>query len=237
VNAVNARDLHTFLEVKTRFNDWINLRIREFDFQEHRDFELYSNFSNVSNQQLTPTKEYAITLDMAKELAMVERNDRGKQARQYFIECERRALAAPVAFDPRRLSRLDLITLAMDAERERLTLAAENAVLKPKADFHDQVHSTQDCLSMSEFAKANGTGLNRMFKWLRKAGFIMKSSTLPFQRYIDQGLFKVVEETFQDKHNRDRIFMKTLVTGKGQITLAKHFRAQGEEQKIKGLGA
>lgn len=82
---VNARDLHAFLEVKTAFKDWIQRRISDFGFEEGKDF--CSILSESSGGR--PTKEYHISLDMAKELSMVERNEKGRQARQYFIRCEK----------------------------------------------------------------------------------------------------------------------------------------------------
>jgi len=85
---VDARELHTFLEVKSRFNDWIRNRISSFGFAEKFDFETLTKFL-VSGGVTT---EYALTVNMAKELAMVERTERGRMARLYFIECERRAL-------------------------------------------------------------------------------------------------------------------------------------------------
>lgn len=93
----NARELHSFLEAETRFNDWIARRIEEYGFAEGKDF---CSFLSKTPEGGRPAKEYAITIDMAKELAMVERNEKGKQARQYFIECERRAKAAPTAVVP-----------------------------------------------------------------------------------------------------------------------------------------
>jgi len=86
----NARDLHAFLEVQTQFKDWIVRRIEEYSFEEGKDF--CSNLSESTGGR--PAKEYALSLDMAKELSMVERTEKGKQARQYFIDCERRAKAA-----------------------------------------------------------------------------------------------------------------------------------------------
>lgn len=85
VNAVSARDLHGFLEVKTDFKNWISRRIEEYGFIDGRDFGSFLTESGGGR----PSKEYMISLDMAKELAMVERNEKGKQARQYFIECGR----------------------------------------------------------------------------------------------------------------------------------------------------
>lgn len=83
---VDARTLHAFLEAKVRFNDWISRRVSEYDFQEGQDF--YSKLSKSNGGR--HRREYHITLDMAKELSMVERNEKGRQARRYFIECEKR---------------------------------------------------------------------------------------------------------------------------------------------------
>lgn len=83
---VDARSLHRFLSVDARFNDWATRRIAEYGFQDGEDF--YSFLSKSSGGR--PSREYHITLDMAKELSMVERNDKGRQARRYFIACEKR---------------------------------------------------------------------------------------------------------------------------------------------------
>jgi phage anti-repressor protein len=88
VNTVNARDLHEYLEVGKDFSTWIKNRIEEFKFQENQDFIVFHNSGeNLSGGR--PKIEYHITLDMAKHLSMVERNDQGFKARQYFIRCEK----------------------------------------------------------------------------------------------------------------------------------------------------
>lgn len=89
VQTVNARDLHRFLEVGKVFAAWIQERIEQYGFIGNQDYLVFSD-SGKNLQGGRPTKEYAITIDMAKELSMVERNEKGKQARQYFLECERR---------------------------------------------------------------------------------------------------------------------------------------------------
>ena len=89
--AVSARELHTFLESKQQFADWIKNRITEYGFTENQDFEVFHNFmKNPSGGR--PLTEYALTVNMAKELSMVEGNDKGKQARRYFIACEEKAI-------------------------------------------------------------------------------------------------------------------------------------------------
>lgn len=85
IETVNARELHAFLGSKRQFANWIQERIAQYDFVEGRDFTV-NKFVNGRATQI----DYYITLDMAKELSMVERNEKGKQARQYFIECERK---------------------------------------------------------------------------------------------------------------------------------------------------
>lgn len=102
IQAVNARELHAFLQNKRQFSDWIKQRISEYDFVENQDFVSFSqNCEKPKGGR--PTTEYAITLDMAKELSMVERNEQGKMARRYFIECERVArqlMTAPMPVRP-----------------------------------------------------------------------------------------------------------------------------------------
>lgn len=90
---VSARELHNFLEVKSRFNDWIANRIKIYDFIENQDFMTFTEFLVNGGRSI----EYAITLDMAKELSMIERTDKGKQARRYFIQCEKQLQQAKSA--------------------------------------------------------------------------------------------------------------------------------------------
>jgi phage anti-repressor protein len=93
LDTVNARDLHAFLEVGRDFNTWIKARINRYGFIEDEDFMCFENLSSPkrgsSKSRTQKVKEYFVTLDMAKELAMVELNDKGKQARRYFMDCEK----------------------------------------------------------------------------------------------------------------------------------------------------
>ena len=86
---VNARDLHAFLEVGKMFAHWIQDRIKHFEFVENQDFIILAEIGKNSEGRGQPKKDYHLTLDMAKELAMIERSPRGKEARQYFIACEK----------------------------------------------------------------------------------------------------------------------------------------------------
>jgi phage anti-repressor protein len=96
LDTVNARDLHAFLEVGRDFSNWIKARINRYGFIEGEDFMCVENLSSPkrasSKSRTQKVKDYFLTLDMAKELAMVERNDKGKQARRYFIDCEKQLI-------------------------------------------------------------------------------------------------------------------------------------------------
>ncbi|HEI6727799.1 TPA: antA/AntB antirepressor family protein [Yersinia enterocolitica] len=85
----NARDLHSFLGVGKRFASWITERISEYEFVENQDYMIFSqNREKIGRGR--PSIDYHLTLDTAKELAMVERNEKGRQIRRYFIECEKK---------------------------------------------------------------------------------------------------------------------------------------------------
>ena len=94
VPTVSARHLHSFLEVGKVFRAWVQERIEAFGFVEGQDFVVVEGLSrpdlDASKSRPQTTKEYYLTIDMAKELSMVERNEKGKQARRYFIEYEKR---------------------------------------------------------------------------------------------------------------------------------------------------
>lgn len=98
---VNARDLHEFLGVETRFDTWLNRRIEEYGFVQVIDFIEVLKNEHVERgffgKREIQVKDYHLSLDMAKELCMVERNDKGRQARRYFIEMEKQAKALPDA--------------------------------------------------------------------------------------------------------------------------------------------
>ena len=88
-NTVSARELHEFLEVGTRFNDWFE-RMINYGFEENSDFRAITQKRVTAQGNMTTYIDYEITVDMAKELSMIQRSEKGKQARQYFINCEKK---------------------------------------------------------------------------------------------------------------------------------------------------
>ena len=180
---VNARELHAFLEVRTRFNDWIASRINEYDFVENQDFVSFTE-NPVKIQKGRPSKDYHITLDMAKELAMVERNDKGKQARQYFIECEKQAKQASTASlsEQLQMQKITLLNTIINTFGDKLSPPALEAllinssekVLGVKIDYRPPV--AQQTYSASEIGERLGISGN-------KVGRLTKAHNLKTEEY------------------------------------------------------
>ena len=224
VQTVNARDLHAFLEVGKVFAAWIQERIEQYGFIEHHDFVVFSDSGN-NPKGGRPAKEYAISLDMAKELAMVERNDKGKQARHYFIECERRAKANVIDITTALADPAKLRTVLLAYTEKVMALEAKVQEQAPKAQFHDAVSDAINCQSVQEIAKVLGTGPNRLFKFLREEGLLMRDN-LPYQQHLDAGYFRVVEKQYNDGRGESHTYTRTLVTGKGLAYIQKRLQNQ-----------
>lgn len=135
INTVNARDMHSFLEVGRDFSNWIKERIESFGFTENQDFVCSTNPANGNGAGLRGRIDYHLTLDMAKELSMVERNAKGKEARQYFIEVEKAARAVPT--DPLLAQIQCLLTLRQNqiAQEARLSVIESKMITRDESYF------------------------------------------------------------------------------------------------------
>ena len=224
VQTVNARELHSFLKVGRDFSNWIKDRIAEYGFVEGVDYVVFTKFGE-NPQGGRPQKEYAIRLDMGKELAMVERNDKGKQARLYFIECERRVKANVIDLTTALADPAKLRTALLAYTEKVMVLEAKVQEQAPKAQFHDAVAEAINCQSVQEVAKVLGTGSNRLFKFLRDEGLLMRDN-LPYQKHLDAGYFRVVEKQYNDGRGESHTYTRTLVTGKGLAYIQKRLQNQ-----------
>lgn len=167
VRAVNARELHTFLQVQTAFKDWIARRIAEYGFGEGVDFCSFLSESLGGR----PSKEYAISLDMAKELAMVERNEQGKTARRYFIECEKQLRQQA----PQQPSRLEILQLALEAEKENMALKDKLAQAQPKIAHYDLIVGRDGLINASQVGGKVGVSAVALNRLLDDFGVYNKS--------------------------------------------------------------
>ena len=226
IQTVNARDLHAFLEVGKDFSTWIKGRIEQYSFVEHHDFVAFDAAPQTGGAGNRGHRvEYAISLDMAKELAMVERNDKGKQARLYFIECERRAKANVIDLTTALADPAKLRTVLLAYTEKVMALEAKVQEQAPKAQFHDAVSDAINCQSVQEIAKVLGTGPNRLFKFLREEGLLMRGN-LPYQQHLDAGYFRVVEKQYNDGRGESHTYTRTLVTGKGLAYIQRRIQSQ-----------
>lgn len=227
---LSARELHEFLEVKTSFKDWFP-RMCEYGFNESQDFNPLKNeqVRLEGNRQVKRTvQDYEITLDMAKEIAMIQRSDKGKEVRQYFLELERR-WNSPEAVMNRALEYSRKQVKALMEEKQGLI--EENKELKPKALFADAVSASNESILIGQLAKLirqNGyeIGQNRLFEWMRENEYLIKKGeryNQPTQKSMDLGLFEVKERTITNPDGSTRITLTTKVTGKGQVYFINRF--------------
>lgn len=221
---VLGRDLHEFLGVETPYRKWFP-RMIEYGFTEGKDFNVDKNVrvGEEGNREVTrELLDHLLTIDMAKELAMIQRTERGKQARQYFIQVEK-DYNSPEKIMARalRIAEKELSTLKLDVER-----------MKPKELFADSVASSHSTILIGELAKilkANGfeTGQKRLFETLRQDGFLIKRNgsdyNMPTQKAMELGLFEIKETVITNPDGSIRVSKTTKVTGKGQIYFVNRY--------------
>lgn len=217
---VNGRELYEFLGVKDNYTDWFK-RMIKYGFDENVDF---ISFSEKSDKPFggRPQVNHYVKLDMAKEISMLQRTERGKQARRYFIQLEK-FWNSPEMVTKR----------ALEFQQKKIeVLQLENESLKPKALFADAVDASKTSILIGDLAKLikkNGIdiGQNRLFQWLRDNGYLIarkgESYNMPTQRSLDLGIAEIKERTHNNPDGSIRISRTPKITGKGQIYFVNKF--------------
>ena len=234
---VSARDLYDLLSqdggVKgtERFSKWFE-RYCTYGFVQGED---YSTPNKKVRVQIEGTREvqrevedFDLSIDMAKQICMLQRTEKGKQLRQYLIDLEK-AWNTPEQVFARALKMADEKINSL--KEINTSLIAENQRMKPKEIFADAVTTSHTSILIGDLAKLicqNGyqIGQKRLFEWLRENNFLIKcgsSKNMPQQRYVEQGLFEVKESNVQNPDGSVRITRTTKVTGKGQIYFVNRF--------------
>lgn len=212
--AVSGRELHEFLEIKTQYTKWFE-RMAEYGFVENQDFQAISQKRLTAQGNSTEYIDHVLTIDTAKEISMIQRNEKGKQARQYFIQVEK-AWNSPEMIMKRALQ---------IADRKVIDLQEQIALDKPKVIFADAVSASHTSILVGELSKLlrqNGVdiGQNRLFSWLRKNEFLIKRKgtdfNMPTQKSMDLELFEIKERTINNADGSIRTTRTPKVTGKGQ---------------------
>ena len=185
-----GRELHEFLQVTERYNSWFE-RMKQYGFAENVDFTSVKSFTVVNNGAKREIDDHEMTIDMAKEISMIQRNERGKQARQYFLHLERLWNSPDM-----------VIKRAMDFQQQKiLTLETQIQEDKPYTDFGKVVSMSDGAINIGAFAKliydkhGINIGRNKLLGWMRDNGYLIKQEgaekNLPKQKFIELGWFKV----------------------------------------------
>ena len=225
---VSARDLYEFLEATERFNSWFD-RMKQYGLTEGEDFNPLKSLrvQTEGNREVQrEVDDYQLTIDTAKQIAMLQRNEKGTQARKYFIQVEN-AWNSPERVMARALT---------IAHKTIATLELENKEMKPKALFADAVAQSDTSILVYDLAKLicqNGVkiGGNRLWTWLRDNGYIFKHSCEPTQKSMEMKLFEVIERTVQRSGHDPKVTRTTRVTGKGQVYFINKVLQEYDNQK------
>ena len=221
---VSGRQLHEALGVNSNYTTWFD-RMTDYGFTENEDYVLLSNFGNQTGRGGHNKVDHIIKLDMAKEIAMIQRTDKGKEVRQYFIQVEK-DFNSPEKIMARAL---------LMADKKIHKLETQIEADKPKVLFANAVSASQTSILIGDFAKLlrqNGLeiGQNRLFIWLRENGFLINrkgdSWNMPTQRSMDRGLFEIKERTHHEPNGTIRISKTTKITGKGQVYFMEKLLAE-----------
>ena len=219
----------------------------EYGFETGKDFNMLKNerVQMEGNREVRrEIVDYQISVDMAKQICMIQRSEKGKRYREYFLDLEK-AWNTPEQVMARALKIAD--QQIEDLKHNNRLLEQKIEADKPKTIFADAVSTSHTSILVGDLAKLicqNGyqIGQKRLFEWLRENGYLVKggsSKNMPMQRYVELGLFEVKESNVQNPDGSVRITRTTKVTGKGQIYFVNKFvgnvrEADAEEETERG---
>ncbi|CFQ24002.1 TPA: phage antirepressor protein [Streptococcus agalactiae] len=221
---VSGRQLHEALGVRTRYDNWFS-RMTEYGFTENQDYLVTSIFGHNSNGGRQNKVDHIVKLDMAKEIAMIQRTDKGKQVRTYFIQIEK---------DYNSPEKIMARALLM-ADKKVHKLEAQIEADRPKVLFADAVSASKSSCLIGELAKIlkqNGIdiGQNKLFQWLRGNGYLIsrrgESWNQPTQKSMQLGLFELKKTNINHADGHTTVNTTTKVTGKGQQYFINKFLNQ-----------
>lgn len=226
---VSARELHKALGIEKRFSAWFDTNSQ--GFIENDDFTSVLIGTEVPNNggfQYRELQDYDLSVDMAKHICLMSRTTKGKECRQYLIDLEK-AWNTPEQVFARALKMADRTIEKLKSSN--LLLAQKIEQDRPKTVFADSVSSSKQSILIGDLAKlicqnGHSIGQKRLFQWMRDNGYLVKSGSsynMPMQRYVEQGLFEVKENTINNPDGSVRLTRTTKITGKGQIYFVNKF--------------
>lgn len=234
---LSGRELHEFLEVKTKYKDWFP-RMIEYGFVENIDFISMAQKRATAQGNQTTYIDHEIKLDMAKEIAMIQRNEKGKIARQYFLTIEK-YWNSPEMIMKRALEIANKQIEKLQIENsQQIELIQEQ---KPKVIFADAVATSKTSILVGELAKILkqneiNIGGGRLFEWLRGNGYLIKRKgtdwNMPTQKSMELRLFEIKESTHLDSNGVNITTKTPKVTGKGQQYFINKFLQEQAMEEV-----
>lgn len=225
---VSARDLHEALEVKSNFTTWFN-RMCEYGFREKIDFKTCFPKMESESHGGQNMIDHEISIDMAKQICMIQRSEKGKQYRQYFIDLEK-AWNTPEQIFARALKMADQKIEKLKETNAGLLEDVER--MRPKEIFADAVKASTSSILIGDLAKLlrqNGVDIRqkRLFEYLRNHGYLIKRKgsdwNMPTQKSMNMGLFEIKESTHIDGNGCNIVTRTPKATGKAQIYFVNKF--------------
>ena len=209
---VLGRDLYEALEVKTAYKDWFP-RMCEYGFEENVDYSSFLS-NRVNGKAGKPRNDHQLTIPMAKEICMLQRNEKGKMFRQYFIQIEE-SWNSPEMVMSRALKMAENQIKKLTVINSQLTV--DNTIMKPKADYFDELVDRNLLTNFRETAKQLEVGEKKFVKFLINHKYIYRDKRGKLMPYADKnkGLFEL-KETYNEKTNWSGT--QTLITPKGRET-------------------
>lgn len=226
---VNGRELYEALGIQTRYDTWFN-RMKEYGFAKNIDYvEINEKVDAQKRARTYEQVNHAIKLDMAKEIAMIQRNERGKEVRQYFIQVEK-DFNSPEKIMARALKIAEnkLNILQLENAEQKKVLEKQ----KPKVLFANSVETAKTSILVGELAKIikqNGydIGQNRFFEWLRNNNYLISRKgtdyNMPTQKAMELDLFEIKETSITHADGHISVNKTPKVTGKGQVYFISKF--------------
>lgn len=220
---VSGRELHKALEVNTPYHKWFP-RMTEYGFSEGQDFTVLDGQKSPTNNPKNPwvtVTDHQLTIDMAKELCMIQRTDKGKECRAYFLEVEKRwnspgaVMARALQFANNQLEQVKGQVKALQAQNSALTV--DKAIMQPKADYFDELVDRNLLTNFRETAKQLGIKQKDFISFLLEHKYVYRDKRGKLMPYAgkNDGLFEV-KECINEK--TDWSGTQTLITPKGRET-------------------
>ena len=214
---VSARELYQFLGYDiSNWSSWYQKNIVNNEFAiENEDFtELVVS---------TRTKDFALNIEFAKKLSMMARTEKGEEARQYFIDCEKQIKQPQL---PQNY--IGALEALVESEKHKEQLLKQISNQKAKIDFIDRVIVSKDTIDIGQCSKILDLnfGRNTLFRELRERGVFFKNRNEPKQILVEKGYFKLKEQFVETKDHGTKIIIKVLVTQRGLGYLSTIFNSK-----------